>query len=149
MKTIRCPHQIEMSQEEARKIVLGGAGRRPDFPDGKTYVDEVRGHNMVQSEEKLMKKITEPICEACMPYICAYWDLPTEERLEKCKPLVKWADQIIFELSPLIEIMDRTREDCPHWRGVNNRVLCGTCLDCNGTGKVGGWNFDRILIKEE
>ena len=46
-------------------------------------------------QAEIREGIVEPICEACMPYICAHWDLPPKERLVKCKPLRNWIDRIL------------------------------------------------------
>lgn len=35
-----------MTLDEASEVVKCAAGRRPDFPDGKDYVDAVRFHDM-------------------------------------------------------------------------------------------------------
>ena len=45
--------------------------------------------------------IVEPICEACLPYICAHWDLPPKERLATCKPLNDWVDRMLKAESDL------------------------------------------------
>ncbi len=40
----------ELAELEAQLIVMGMAGRRPDLPDGKDFVDEVRGHQVFLDE---------------------------------------------------------------------------------------------------
>ena len=35
---------VELTLDEADGIVRNAAGRRPDFPSGKEYVDKVREH---------------------------------------------------------------------------------------------------------
>lgn len=48
----------KMSREEASEIVKNAFGRRPDFPSGKEYVDEVRGHDIdMDDQEKIAEYI--------------------------------------------------------------------------------------------
>ena len=48
--------------------------------------------------------IVEPICEACLPYICAHLDKPPKERLLVCRPLSEWTTRI---LNLIVEELDR------------------------------------------
>lgn len=40
-----------MRKKEAYEIVRGDLGRRPDFPNGKDYVDWVRRHDMLDAAD--------------------------------------------------------------------------------------------------
>jgi hypothetical protein len=40
-----------------------------------------------QKVKKGEGKLVEILCLLCLPYICAYWELPYKERIEKCKAL--------------------------------------------------------------
>ena len=45
-----------MREEEASEIVKGAFGSRPDFPSGKEYVDELRGHDIREGLDKIIEK---------------------------------------------------------------------------------------------
>ena len=44
--------------------------------------------------------VIEVICEACMPFICANWELPPIERIVECKPLQDWIARINASYKP-------------------------------------------------
>ena len=57
---------------------------------------------MNKVEEQIVNTI-EVICEACMPYICTYWEMEPTVRLKQCKPLRDWIDRIITDDLALID----------------------------------------------
>ena len=61
-------------------------------------------------QEEIREGIVEPICEACLPYICAHWDLPPKERLIACKPLNSWVDRILKTESDLGVVIKETKK---------------------------------------
>ena len=57
---------------------------------------------MNKVEEQIVNTI-EVICEACMPYICTYWEMEPTVRLKQCKSLRDWIDRIITDDLALID----------------------------------------------
>ena len=53
--------------------------------------------------EEQIENTIEVICEACMPYICTYWEMEPTVRLKQCKPLRDWIDRIITDDLALID----------------------------------------------
>ncbi len=77
----------EAKLEEAAKIVKAAAGRRPDFPTGKDYVDSVRGHSIAQpvTAEKLADMLRD---DAENPIPFDSW-LSQAERILKAFPSLR------------------------------------------------------------
>jgi len=50
---------------------------------------------MITIQDEVREGIVGPICEACLPYICAHWDLAPAEKLKKCKSLNGWVDRML------------------------------------------------------
>ena len=61
-------------------------------------------------QEAIREGIVEPICDACLPYICAHWDLTPKERLLICKPLRGWVDRILKAEADLGVVIKSDRE---------------------------------------
>ena len=64
-------------------------------------------------QEEIREGIVNIICEACMPYICAHWELEPKERLEKCKPLNGWITRILKSESDLGVVIKVERANSP------------------------------------
>ncbi len=78
--------------------------------------------------DELREQIIEPICEACLPYFCAYWDLPPKKRLVVCKPLRDWTDRIIKLFKSQVEGLTVIGIKCPCERYY--RECHCSCDDC-------------------
>lgn len=102
--------------------------------------------------DKVREQWAEIICEACFPYICANWELPPNKRIEKCKQLSKWLDQILN-----LTVVEG--EECPECGGKKFVGKCAKsmtgspnfgyrlvpCSKCNGTGKLSGKTLKQVL----
>ena len=81
--------------------------------------------------------VVEIICEACLPYICAYWNKPASERIEACRPLKNWVERW-FALT--VSSGGGRCSDCggsghPNSNYPSGRGWMTHCLNCNGTGQ--------------
>ena len=114
-------------------------------------------------QQEIREGIVEPVCEACLPYICAHWELAPQKRLQTCEPLNKWVDRILkieADLGVVIK-MDRelpwmSREEFMEWCGSQQIKGCGSkrnmCDDyCRGLAQIGKAGYEAVedLIEKD
>ena len=76
--------------------------------------------------------VVEIICEACLPYICAHWNKPAEERIGACRPLKNWVERWFA----LTVSSGGICKECYGMGILEVRCNAPKCPTCSSTGSV-------------